>query len=317
MSHTRLWSLGLVLLGLRATSVTALKWNNLLAFGDSYTFVEGQMGRANFSFIGDAFEYAFSPEQLLTNEIVPNKTSSDAANWLEYLTGCFGGLPSACPTQLWDFAFAGADISKDLLPLHHNYTVDLVDQVQQWMIYAADVLNLPPRETLVVWWIGINDTGDTTDNESITDWEAFWDAEMRAYMGAVHSVIGKGYRQHLFLNVPPGERAPATLGNAAQAGRKKQRIKEYNSALKKALASFRVASGDDGGGLEMLEFDSHRWFNTVLDDAQGYGFTNTTGYCECKDSEGYFWYNSGHPTAQVHELLADAVSEFLVQGAWR
>jgi hypothetical protein len=33
---------------------------------------------------------------------------------LEYLTGCFGGLPSRCPRKLWDFAFAGADISGKL-----------------------------------------------------------------------------------------------------------------------------------------------------------------------------------------------------------
>jgi hypothetical protein len=42
------------------------------------------------------------------------QTSSDGANWIEYLTGCFGGSPFSCPRQLWNFAFAGADISGHL-----------------------------------------------------------------------------------------------------------------------------------------------------------------------------------------------------------
>ena len=33
----------------------------------------------------------------------------------EFLTGCFGGLPSKCaPRQLWNFAFAGADIDGNM-----------------------------------------------------------------------------------------------------------------------------------------------------------------------------------------------------------
>ncbi|EGN98242.1 carbohydrate esterase family 16 protein, partial [Serpula lacrymans var. lacrymans S7.3] len=94
------------------------------AFGDSYSFVQGTEGYANYSFIGDSFNLAFSPGQLLSDHIIPRN--------LEYLTGCFGGLPSACSRQLWDFAFAGADISLALLPQHHNFSVQMVDQVKQW-----------------------------------------------------------------------------------------------------------------------------------------------------------------------------------------
>ena len=42
----------------------------------------------------------------------------------EFLTGCFSGKPSHCARQLWNFAFAGADISKDLFVsrhLSHNF----------------------------------------------------------------------------------------------------------------------------------------------------------------------------------------------------
>jgi len=35
-------------------------------------------------------------------------------NQLEFLTGCFQGSPFECSKQLWDFAFAGADIDGSL-----------------------------------------------------------------------------------------------------------------------------------------------------------------------------------------------------------
>lgn len=144
---------------------------NLLAFGDSYTFVQGTQGHWGYSFISDALNYTFTPAQLLANEIVKNVTSSGGPNWVEYLTGCFEGLPARCPgTKLWDFAFAGADISAQLyvlrmnilaliqinhrLNLHHNYTIDLDDQVKQWDLYARDTIRIKPKDTLVAFWIG-------------------------------------------------------------------------------------------------------------------------------------------------------------------
>ena len=53
------------------------------------------------------------------------------------------------------------------LPLHHNFSVDLVDQVRQWALYASDVVPHPPEETLTAFWIGINDTGDTLQNTTV------------------------------------------------------------------------------------------------------------------------------------------------------
>jgi hypothetical protein len=98
-------------------------WNStkdLIAFGDSYTYVQGLLGRQNYSFIGDNFNVSFTPEQLLLNRIVQNQTSTaeGGPNWVEFLTGCGfkDGLtdPRLCDVRLWDFAFAGADISEAL-----------------------------------------------------------------------------------------------------------------------------------------------------------------------------------------------------------
>ncbi|EIM85979.1 uncharacterized protein STEHIDRAFT_131659 [Stereum hirsutum FP-91666 SS1] len=279
------------------------------AFGDSYTFVQGTEGLANFSFIGDAFDLSFTPQQLFSNEIIPKNTSSDGANWPEFLTGCTSGLPSRCPRQLWDFAFAGADIDVDLLPLHHNFSVQLVDQVKQWAQYASDVIPHPTGETMTAWFIGINDTGDV-GSQNITDFDAFWEAEMTSYFNAVELAYTTGLRgAHLFINVPPEERSPAFVGTSSEATHK-QLVDEFNAALNTSVAQF----AQNHTELTVLTFDAHSWFNEVLDNAEQFGFTNITGYCECT-YDSFFWYNTGHPTERVHKLMADAIRSQLLHAS--
>ncbi|TRM64119.1 hypothetical protein BD626DRAFT_456576 [Schizophyllum amplum] len=277
------------------------------AFGDSYSFVQGTRGYANYSFIGDLSHLAFTPEELLSTEIVARNTSSEGSNWLEFLTGCFSGLPSSCDIQLWDFAFAGADIDAALLPLHHDFTVPLVDQVYQWATYAADVLPHPAGKTLTTWWIGINDTGDTASNTTL-DFGAFWEEEMSSYFAAVQKAYDSGLNlAHLFLNVPPGERSPANVNDAEKGALLKEHIDLFNAALDDHIMQFAATNPD----ATVLTFDANKWFNAVLDDPALYGFDNVTGYCTCEDPVGYFWYNTGHPTEAVHKLLAEAIKEQL------
>ncbi|OBZ71416.1 hypothetical protein A0H81_08770, partial [Grifola frondosa] len=296
------------------------------AFGDSYTFVEGTKGLATFSFIGDAFDFSFTPAELLEDEIVPKNTSSDGSNWVEFLTGCFEGKPSDCsPHQLWDFAFAGADIDKSLLPLHHNFTIDLVDEVKRWAAYAADVIPHPAHETLTAWWIGINDTGDTLNNATITDIHAFWETEMASFFSAVELAYDRNLRgTYLFINVPPEDRSPSHA-NTSWAATLAANIDDYNAVLDAHVQDFAATHSD----MNVLTFDAHAWFNGVLDSPSQFGFTNITGFCECTDP-GFFWYSeccwllpllsergftvlsdTGHPTEHVHRLLAQAIEEEL------
>ncbi|KAJ8691763.1 hypothetical protein PTI98_011298 [Pleurotus ostreatus] len=293
------------------------------AFGDSYTFVQGTQGHANFSFIGDALDPSFTREQLLSNEIIAKnasigflsiilteftspQTSSDGSNWIEFLTGCFQGRPSECSTQLWDFAFAGADIDGSLLPLHHDFTVPLTDQVKQWLNFASKVLPRPPAETLTAWWIGINDTGDTLNNATITDFTAFWRTEIESLFRSVNQAYEGGLSgAHLFINVPPEGRSPAHVGSSTGVALKGH-IDLFNEVLSEHVDRFAATHPS----ASILRFDANAWFNEVLDHHEEYGFKNVTGFCHCPES-GYFWYDSGHPTERVHELLADAIKRHL------
>ncbi|KAJ3921154.1 hypothetical protein F5877DRAFT_36602 [Lentinula edodes] len=293
---------------------SGVNWNStrfVYAFGDSYTFVQGTSGYPNFSFIGDVLDLAFTPQKIFSDDIIPKNTSSEGSNWIEYLTGCFEGSPTLCDKQLWNFAFAGSDIDAALLPRHHDFTTSLVEQVAQWTEYASDVLPHPENETLTFWWIGINDTGDTMNNASILDFAAFWETEMTSYFSAVQMAFDNGLRKHLFINVPPEDRNPATVGNATAAAEMKEHIALFNSAL----ANHTIAFSEKNPNATVMTFDANAVFNNILDNAAEFGFSNITGFCICTDPEGFFWYNTGHPTQAVHKLVADTLRSQLESGS--
>ena len=73
-------------------------------------------------------------------------------------------------------------------------------------------------------------------------------------------------------------------------------------------------------------FDTCSYLYHILEHPSEYGITNTTDYCSnydapdiatnyaaygCEPIQDYFWYNSGHITYRIHEILAGAVKEFL------
>ena len=72
--------------------------------------------------------------------------------------------------------------------------------------------------------------------------------------------------------MPPLERSPGHLGSS-DAALYKQNILDYNAALAAHAAAFARSHPD----VNVLTFDAHTWFGSVLDNAPAFGFTNTTG----------------------------------------
>ncbi|KAL3466393.1 hypothetical protein BJX64DRAFT_13840 [Aspergillus heterothallicus] len=315
-----------------------LNWDStrhVLAFGDSYTYVQGTHGHTNYSFISDQLDLEFTEQELLTNKIVQNQTGTSAGgpNWIEYLTGCGldAGLtsPLSCKKQLWDFAFAGADISAELLPLHHDYTTSLVNQVSQYITYAHPVLVpqiVKPRDTLVAIWIGINDINDSADNSTITSFPAFYDTLMTALFDSLAKLHAVGYNEYLLLNLPPLDRTPAN--QAREPGERSPNATQvawFNGALLGHAGRF----AERYRGSAVRVFDAHSVLKGILDNPGRYGIVNTTDVCPgynqpdiadnfegygCSTSlREYFWYDSGHITSRVHELLARSLKAFLKQ----
>ncbi|KAI7187878.1 carbohydrate esterase family 16 protein [Hortaea werneckii] len=320
---------------------------HLIAFGDSYTYVQGTAGRQNFSFIGDSQHLSFPPSTLLTNQIVQNQTSTaeGGPNWVEFLTGCGvePGLtdPKTCKTQLWDFAFGGADISTEWLPLHHPYTTSFVNQTRQFAEYGAPALsssNLVPDndDALVAVWMGINDINDSADGELVPAGMSYRDFYMHLqeslFDALERNVYAKGYRKFLFVTLPPLDRTPGNVEREeSQRLPNATMIEWFNDALRHQAEAFQARHGHREESVEVMIYDSTTFLNHVLDSPEEFGIKNTTDYCRaydqpyvdtdpgrygCQPLDEFFWFNTGHMTSHTHAILAEDMLKFLAeQGA--
>lgn len=260
----------------------------LITFGDSYTYVQGTHGLQNFSFIGDLLDFSFTASELLSDYIVQNftATAEGGPNWVEFLTRC--GLqpgltnPRDCERQLWDFAFGGADITEQYTPLHHNFTVPLVNQTHQFEHYAYPVLKefTKPEKTLVGIWIGINDINDS--DEYNVNFPTFYNELMAALFGAVQSIHQLGYNNFLFMQLPPLNRTPPNLIRTGGPLPNATMIDWYNEALTRYSENFAVANR----GTKVMVFPTTSFLNYVLDHPAEYGITNTTQYCPAYEQLG-------------------------------
>ncbi|KAF2201720.1 lysophospholipase A [Delitschia confertaspora ATCC 74209] len=313
---------------------------SLIAFGDSYTYIQGTSGRQNFSFIGDLQNLAFTPQELLLNKIVQNQTGTaeGGPNWVQWLTGCGlrEGLTDVvrdCGEErgkkggkkmLWDFAFAGADISTEFTPLHHPYTVPLTDQIAQFTNYGEPALSsfVEKAKTLVTSWIGINDISDSA-KYNISSFPSFYSQLQDRHFKLMEDIYKLGYRKFLFMNLPPLERTPDRVFKENPSVNKTM-VGWFNTALTQHAETFQSKHHD----LEIMLFDVNSLLTRVLDNPKKWGFTNTTGYCKASDQPdvlqnptkygcaadfpgGYFWWNSGHLTSRVHGIIAKELRGWL------
>ncbi|KAF3003248.1 hypothetical protein E8E14_000920 [Neopestalotiopsis sp. 37M] len=301
--------------------IVPFRWEKtkyLIAFGDSYTFIQGTNGYPGFSFIGDyrsPEDLAFTPQELLSTQINQSYygTSAGGPNWVQFLSGCSleNGLwfPSQCNVQLWDFAFAGADYSTAFLPVHANFVTPMVNQTRQYLTYAEPVIgeHMDKSRALIAIWIGINDVGDAANVEAnqtdINDFAILYDAIVSAMFNeSVQWLHDDGYRNFLFVNVPPRDRAP---GHRSTDLPSTAMIELWNSALSRHNAQFSASHPASSS----FVYDSYAFLNRVLDNYSDYDFQNVSDFCAgydnataltdpeafgCRPLDTYFWFNSGH-----------------------
>ncbi|KAJ5599648.1 hypothetical protein N7450_000715 [Penicillium hetheringtonii] len=256
----------------------------------------------------------------------PTSTAEGGPNWVEYLTECGikPGLisPQSCEKQLWDFAFAGSDISTDYIPLHHNFTVSLINQTLQYQQYAYKPLSklFRPKESLIAIWIGINDINDSSKYS--VDFAKFYENLIKTVFNSVTDLYNLGHRSFLFMNLPPLDRTPGNQASSSPHPNATQ-IKWYNDALIEHAHLFQREKMD----VEARVFDAHTHLSKILDHPARYGIVNTTNYCAGYNQpdieenysnygcptplDQYFWFNSGHMTSHVHQILAEELQQWL------
>ncbi|KAK6066917.1 lysophospholipase a [Seiridium cupressi] len=306
---------------LSGLSEATFNWANtkyFIAFGDSYTFIQGTAGVTNKSFIGSYTDFSFTSTKLLNNQIVQSftGTAEGGPNWVEYLTGCATKngqyLPSSCAIQPWDFAWSGASVSEQFLPRHLAGTVPLVNQTQQYLTYADPVLKsasnvkLDKTKALVAIWIGINDVFDSkTYKPTSISYKDFWTQEIQAvFQQSVTSLLNSGFKNFLFLNLPPLDRIPSNQASSSPYP-STNGLSWWNTALASQVASFQ----SNNAGTKAMLYDANTFLNKVMNNPGNYGITNTSNYCPgwqqadvltnpgkygCAPLNQYFWFNAVH-----------------------
>ncbi|KAF2852007.1 carbohydrate esterase family 16 protein [Plenodomus tracheiphilus IPT5] len=306
-------------------SWTSIK--SLIAFGDSYTYVQGTLGHTNYTFIGDAFNLSFTAEKLFSNRILQNQTSTaeGGPNWVEYLTGCgvTPGLhnPQTCNVQLWDFAYAGANTvsQANFTPAHWNHTVSFQQQIQQLVDYgnpALESINLKKKDALVAVWIGINDINDLAKPRKNATVAPLYETVQNYVFESVEKVYALGYKKFLFMNLPPLDRGPSPSVNASM-------VASFNAIHAAHANAFQTKHKD----ATVLQYDVNSVLNNVLDTYQDHGFVNITNFCPGYNQpdiltnpekygcgaglDTYFWYNSGHLTSRTHKIFTEKLVKWL------
>jgi len=286
-----------------------LTWGNtkfLFAFGDSYTT--------------DGFNISAG-----VNSPVPGFTSSNGPNWVEFL----GSTYNVANMSVFNLASGGATIDAALVTPFEPTVLSIVDQVTQFNTFLA------PKPSGAEWngnnslfavWIGINDVGNSYAWTNITSQHAFHEVLMNRLFGQMDDLYEKGARSFLFLTVPPTNRAPLLIEQGEKAVKSiTTALADYNALLSTSAEAFKKShTGVD----QMIIFDTQPIFNTLLDNANTFGFVNSTGFCDayqngtpemttqvdgCAPVSSYFWLNTLHPLFTIHNILAHAISTTLSQ----
>jgi hypothetical protein len=190
--------------------------------------------------------------------------------------------------QNYNLAYGGATVNSTLVAPYESTVISLEEQVlDEWVpAYSgsAPTAQSAPAwtgaDTLFLFWIGINDVGNSyyygTGTTDTLNAEIF-----AGYSGLVDTLYSMGGRNFLFINVPPVDRSPLMLPQGADAiALEHADLAAFNGLVQEMAQNLTAAHA---GAVNAWVYDSNTDFNTVLDNpaafAQTADYKNTTSYC--------------------------------------
>ncbi|KAI5861427.1 carbohydrate esterase family 16 protein [Durotheca rogersii] len=302
-------------------------WENIkhaFVFGDSYT----QTG----------FNYTLSPpspEKPFGNPDYPGWTSSNGPNWVGFLTFKY----NASRLQTYNLAYGGATVDSALVQPYIPTVLSVRQQVEDEFTpaYTGASPRAPsaPRwtgaDSLFAFWIGINDVGNTYGSGPDA-WPSLYSRIFSVYAGLVAKLYDAGARNFVFLNVPPVDRSPLTVGQGQRAAEQERAaIADWNGRVADLAAALKSNHTEQ---VNVWLYDTNESFGRVIDNPTAFpqtaGLKNTTAYCTAYQNgtptqdtltpscgvavNEYFWLNNLHPTYPIHELVAKEVVDKLEAG---
>jgi phospholipase/lecithinase/hemolysin len=310
-------SLALLITAISLTTPTASAQEQLLhffVFGDSYTDsgfnISGPQPSPSQPFGNPSV--GTSPDDLLGNRDITNKTSANGPLWTQYLTVIY----NTTTTLLYDFAISGSSIpdgfsSQILNEYEPQYASQFSSNLTSYGSWNAN-------NSIFASWIGINDINwcSALFSSTPSDFSTCLPPRLDMYFSLMTSLYNTGARNFFFVNLPPLFRAPMVTQHGADIIENyRQGVTLFNSQLLPAYVANFTASHE---GVRSIVYDAYSLFSEILDRPHWYGFKDNTSYTciGCTNGTGDFWANNYHPTTQVHERLARDMVANLTAVGW-
>jgi phospholipase/lecithinase/hemolysin len=277
----------------------------IYAFGDSLTDT-GNVSLATLGMVPVSPPYA-------------DRSFSNGPVWIQDLAHDLGVPPlNASLTGGTDFAYGGAETGQT--PVHTLNPTDLTSQYSQFLTQSPS----PLPGALYAVWAGANDVLDIANNNPPDPATAISDA-VNNEMAVIGGLVAHGAQNLLVLNVPnlgitpyEQERGPATAQNASALAA------SYNAQLAAALQPLEAS-----GALHVDLVDTYSVLDAAKTNPGAYGFTDvtdplwngnltssTSGTLRASGSaqNQYLFFDSLHPSAQAHNMLASGIAQSLTTG---
>lgn len=248
-----------------------------------------------------------------------DRSFSNGPIWAQDLAHTLG-LPTLQPSLAGgtDFAYGGAHTGQT--PLHTQNPTDLASQYAQFLAQVPS----PQPGALYAVWIGANDVLGIANNASLTPEQQQTDvaAAVNDEMAVINGLVLHGAQNLLVLNVPDLGLTPYE----AQHGPLAQQTASVLSALYDTELSAALQPLEKSAGLHVDLGDIFTALNQVEADPAAYGFTDVTApvwtgnltdprsgtlNASGPAQNQFLFFDSLHPTAQAHSLLADGIAKGL------
>ena len=188
--------------------------------------------------------------------------------------------------------------------------------------FFADTAGEARSDALYVVWLGANDIRDAllaaSSDPTLATSQAMIAAAIQAEAQGIARLHSAGARKFLVLNAPNVALSPivAALGPQGVAGAVLL-TQGFNAGLASALDGLENTLPE----LEVIRFDVFALLSDLAADPQAFGIKNTVDPClrfgettrvYCSGRNRYLFWDSIHPTAAAHQLLARSVARELL-----
>ncbi|KAI9279615.1 GDSL lipase/esterase [Sporodiniella umbellata] len=253
------------------------KFENMIAFGDSYT---DDM----------SLDYLYDKIYNRDKNSSHSEASSNGPLWVEYLQN-ITQIPN-----LYNFARSGATVNNKITP---RGTQDLLTQVD---IYSrSNIKNL--NNTIYFIWIGLNDIHDLFlyhDNET----QSLIDQIGSSVYDSLKKLSELGAKNLVLLNTVPLVSLPKFYAISTDSrARLHAMTKQYNTNLLSGMNKLNASE------LHILHFDTHKKFSELEKHKVGSPMSCNRG----KNCNNLLWWDSLHPTTEIHLDIAYSVYQALLQ----